>query len=781
MKNDNRNNFENSHNEPTNIREEVEKYLFYWKWFVFCVFISLLIAFLYLRYTPKEYQISTTILIEDEKKGGLVSELSVFEDLGIINGQTSLENEIELLKSRELMERVIKGIGANITYYTKRSLVVSEIFSKEVPIKINFFTKDSIFYIQDTTFIIQIKSANNFSLINSKGEKRGDYNFGQNIKTKFGEITITPSNFKKITKEKEIIVKIKPINDVVEYYRNEIRILPVNKNASVVNISLKDRVKLKAETIVNNVVNQYNEDAVSFKSLIAKKTNSFIEERLEIINEELLVVEQGAETFKEENRLTNIDSEATLVLESKSDLKKGIIDLTTQLKLVEYISDYLKRNTNDLIPANLGLSDRGLDQSTQKYNELISERNRILQSSSELNPVIINLNKQISNVRASIVQGLVNLQSSLAISIDQVKQEDYRLSSKMAAAPGQERQYRDIKRQQEIIEALYLYLLQKREENAMTLAVILPNAKIIDKAYGNNIPVAPKRKVIYLVALLLGLLVAFVIIYIKLLLNNKVHNSKEVQAIVNAPLLGEIPKTKGAQKVVINKQDRDGVAESFRMLRTNLDFMLSGSNKGAKNIFITSTISNEGKTFIAVNLASVLALLNKKVLLVGADIRKPKLEEYLDKKMDKGLTQFLLDKTLKVQDVIVHLDSYNIDVLHSGISAPNPSELLSNGRFEEIMDYGKDKYDFIIVDTPPVSLVTDTFLLGKSADLFIYIIRANYLDKRLLGIPAKLYEEKRLPNMTVLLNDSDIENGYGYGYGKLLVKKSWWKIFFRIS
>lgn len=773
MQNSHHNNSDNSHDESINIREIVEKYLFYWKWFVFSIFISLIFAFLYLRFSPDEYQISTTILIENEKKGGLVSELSVFEDLGILEGQTSLDNEIELLKSRALMERVIKGLGVNVTYYVKGRIASSEIYDKDVPIKINFFTKDSLFYNQDTTFIIQIKSPTNFSLKNSNGEKEGDYNFGQDIKTKLGEITITPSNFQKPFKESEIIVKINPVNDVIENYRNKIQILAVNKKASVINISLKDRVKLKAETIVNNLVNQYNEDAVSFKSLIGKKTNSFIEERLEIIREELVVVEQGAEKFKTENSLTNIDSEANLILESKSDLKKSYVDLTTQLKLVEYISDYLKRNTNDLIPANLGLSEGGLDQSTQKYNELISERNRILRSSSELNPVTINLNTQISNVRESIIQGLVNLRSSLKISISQINQEDYRLSSKMAAAPGQEREYRNIQRQQEIIEALYLYLLEKREENAITLAVTLPNAKIIDRAFGKNIPVGPKPTVIYLVALFFGALFAFLTIYIKLLLNNKVHNSKEVEAIIKAPLLGEIPKTKGKQKVVLSTKDKNGIAESFRMLRTNLDFILYNSKKGAKNIFITSTIPNEGKTFISVNLASVLALLNKKVLLIGADIRKPKLDEYLDIKMDKGLTHFLIDPSLKVQDVIVHIDTYNIDVLHSGIAAPNPSELLSNGRFKEILDYGKDQYDYIIVDTPPVNLVTDTFLIGKNADLFLYIIRANYLDKRMLDIPAKLYEEKRLPNMAMVLNDSDFEKGYGYGKG--IKKNPWWK------
>ncbi len=776
MQNDNRYNSENFNNEPTSILEQIEKYVFYWKWFVLSIFISLVITFLYLRYAPNEYQISTTILIDDEKKGGLASELSAFEDLGLLGGsQTSVDNEIELLKSRALMERVVKDLGVNVTYYIKGRVIESEIFFKEVPVKIYFFTKDSVFYNRDTTFTIQIHSPINFSLKNSEGEKKGDYSFGENIQTKFGEITITPSDFKNPLEETEIVVKIKPVTKVIEHYRTEVQIQLVNKNTSVIKISLKDEVKLKAETIVNNLVEQYNKDAVADKSLIAKKTNTFIEERLQIINEDLLLVEKGAEAFKTENRLTDIASEATLVLETKSDLEKGIIDLTTQLKLVEYVSEYLNRNTNDLIPANLGLSDSGLAESTLKYNELLLECNRILQSSSELNPVLINLNEQVSNVRASIVQSLVNLESSLTISINQVQQEENRLASKMASVPRQEREFRNIQRQQKIIEALYLYLLQKREENAITLAVTLPNARIIDKAYGSNIPAAPKRYIIYLAALLFGLIISFAIIYIILLLDNKVHNSKEVEAVVRAPFLGEIPKTKETEKVVVSKEDRSSIAEAFRLLRTNLNFMLANTKSVSKTIFVTSTLSGEGKTFIAINLASVLAMSDKKVLLIGADIRKPKIAEYLNRPVGKGLTHFLIDESLKPTDVIEYIEDVKSDIIQSGITAPNPSELLMNARFEELISYAKEHYDYIIVDTPPVSLVTDTLLISGMADMFLYIVRAHYLDKRMLETPKKLYNNKRLPNMAVLLNDTDSKKGYGYSYGYGEVKKPWWK------
>lgn len=780
MQNDNQLNNLNFNEESINLREEIEKYAYHWKWFVISGFVAMVLAFLYLRYTPNQYEVATTILI-DEEKGGSLSELSAFEDLGLLGGsKNSIDNEIELLKSRNLMERVVKDLGINVTYFTKGRVITSEVFSNKAPLKINFFTKDSIFYNRDTTFTIHVLSPSKFSLKDIEGVKQSEHVFGENINTEFGDITITPIDIEKLDVDSELIVKISPLKKVVDRYRTAIQIQPVNKNSSVIQINLKDAVKLKAEEIVDNLVKQYNKDAVEDKSLIAKNTNIFINNRLEIINKELLLVETGAEKFKTDNKLSDIASEATLVLESKTELEKSIIDLSTQLKLAEYVDEFLKSNKEDLIPANLGLADDGLSSSTLKYNELLLERNRILQSSSKINPVIVNLNTQISNLRTSISQSLVNFKSSINISLNQAKQQENRLASKISEVPRQEREYRDIIRQQQIIEALYLYLLQKREENAITLAVTLPNAKIIDKAYGSDIPVAPKRKIIYLAALLLGLIVPFGTLYILFLLDNKVHTRKDVEGVVKAPILGDIPKSKNEKKIVVSEADRDSTAESFRLLRTNINFMLSGVKSSTKTIFVTSTISGEGKTFVSINMASVLALANKKVLLIGADIRKPKISEYLEITSEKGLTHFLIDTSLKPSDVIHHRKDTNFDILHSGIIAPNPSELLMNGRFQEILDYAKSKYDYVIVDTAPVNLVVDTLLLGDQADLFIYVVRANYLDKRMLEVPKLMYNEKRLPNMAILVNNTDYEKGgygygYGYGYGHEEDLIPWWK------
>jgi capsular exopolysaccharide synthesis family protein len=504
-----------------------------------------------------------------------------------------------------------------------------------------------------------------------------------------------------------------------------------------------------------------------------------------IINEDLSTVEKGAEQFKTANQLTDLATEAGLAVQSKSEIEKNLLDLNTQLKLAEYVSDYVNANSGELIPANMGIGDASVDGNTEKYNQLVLERNRILKGSTEKNPTIINLNGQIKSLEQSIKQSLAATKASLKISLKAIKGQENRFASTISEVPKQERVFRDIQRQQQIMETIYLYLLEKREENAITMAVTQPSAKIIDTAYGSNIPVAPKRNIIYLAALLLGLLIPFGVIYVRSLIDNKIHTRKDVESVVKAPILGDVPKTKSAKKIVVSDSDRSSIAESFRLLRTNINFMLTGVKEGGKTIFITSTISGEGKTFVAINLAAVLSLTNKKVLLIGADIRKPKIGDYLELTYEKGLTHYLIDNDLKITDIIKSVSELNFDFIGSNLIPPNPSELLMNGRFEDVLAYGKQHYDYVIVDTAPVNLVTDTLLLSHLADMFIFVVRANYLDKRLLSIPKMIYEAKRLPNMAMLINCTDLERGYGYGYGygytyyeENKVKKPWYKRLF---
>jgi len=774
------NNTEDFTNESVNLREEIEKYVFHWKWFLLGVIIALIGAFIYLRYASKKYEVATTILINDDKKGGQSTELSAFADLGLIgNSFNSIDNEIELLKSRNLMERVVKTLGINVNYYTKGRVKTSELFIGKAPIKINFLAKDSIFYKKDTTFTLKVTSPTTFLLRNVDGNKMGEHTFGEYHDANFGDVIITPTTDKNIVGQ-EVIVAIIPLKTVVNNYLKNVIIQPVNKKASVIKLSLTDVVKLKAKAILDNLVVQYNADAVEDKSLVAKNTNRFINERLAIITKELATIEDGAEKFKTKNKLTDITTQSSLFVNSNADLEKKIVALNTQLQLVDFMRDYLNKKSIELIPANLGLKDESLNASTLKYNELVLERNRIFKSSGKLNPIFINLEDQIAQFKISIFQSITNLKASLNIELKDALKQESRLNFKITSVPKKERAFRDIQRQQKIIEQLYLYLLEKREENSITLAVTVPNAKIIDKAFGRDIPVSPKRNIIYLAAILLGLLIPFTIIYLILLLDNKVHTSKEIEDKIKAPILGDIPKAKIEDQLVVDKTNKSPIAESFRMVRTMLNFLLPKGKEGGKTIFITSTIGGEGKTFIAINTASVLALSNKKVLLIGADIRNPKIKEYLKLDIEKGLTHYLNDENEKVSAIIKPCEKGKFDVIDSGIVAPNPSELLMNGRFEKVLEYGKANYDYVLVDTAPIKLVTDTFILGQNADLFIYVIRANYLDKRLLDVPAKFFSEKRLPNMAILVNGSEFDKNFGYGYGYgygygVEAKKPWWK------
>ena len=772
---------ETSSLEGSNLRAFIEKYSAYYKWFLTGLLLALLLAFIYLRYADRYYTASAIVLIDNKEDGGLANELSAFQDLGLMSNQkSSLETQMTVLRSRTLMETVLKNLDLTLSYQRKGMVKDYEYYNKLAPVKVIFLQKDSLFYNRDTSFSIDILSKERFGLINGDGQSLGEKKFGERINSKMGELIVTPQTGKGIKTGETVIVSLTPLNVLAKSYSEKLKIEPASKKSKAIKISLTDPIKRKSEDILDNLIDQYNQNSIDDKALIAKNTEDFINNRITDISSDLEDVDKGVEIYKIENKLTDIDYEAGLILTTNSEVGKKIVDLTSQIKLIDYINDYMKNNINELIPDNLGLKDEAASQNTQVYNQLILERNRIIKSSSAKNPVVITMADQISSLRESISRSLSNLRKSLSLSLDEARIQEIRLNSRRSEAPRQEREFQDIKRKQTIIESLYLYLLQKREENAIKLAATSPIAKVIDKAYGDKQPDSPNKGVIYLIASLLGLVLPLVLISIKLSMDNKVHKTEDVESRVKAPILGDIPSTGSDKKFLLNENDNSIVAESFRMLRTNIDFMLPVNKEGGKTVFITSTVENEGKTFVAINLALSITLINKKVLLIGADIRKPKISEYMGLTTDKGLTQFLRDYKLEVPQILDGSKQKNLDVISTGPIPPNPSELLTNGRIEEIIAYGREHYDYVIVDTPPVNIVTDTLLLSSLADLFIYVVRADYLDKRLLSIPEKLFENKRLPNMAILINHTDYKKkgyGYGYGYGYTKTKKPWYKRF----
>lgn len=773
--------------EEINLRDQLDAYLVHWKWFVISVVLCVALAFVYLRYATPQYSVSATIMIKDDKKGGMMnSELSAFQDIGLFGNMTnSVDNEMEVLRSRTLMENVVKKLGLNIVYYTKGNIRTSEVY-KSTPVYVNFSLPDSVLHKADTSFTVKITSKTGFRIYNQDGDDIGDYGFGEKVNFQNRKITVLP-RFDKLEElnSREVLVQVRPLAKVTLDYQKNVQVAPVDKNTSVIKLSLSSAVRQKAEDVLNTLIEQYNIDVVTDKNLISANTARFIEKRLALIESELGEVEQSAESFKESNQLTDIAAEAGIVLDNASDYAKRIVEAETRLQLTNFLIEYLAdiEDNSVLIPANVSMEDNSVGPMIMEYNKLVQERNRLMRGSTENNPVIVNLDGQISAQRQTIKQTLNNVKSSQRIALNELKQQEKLLSSKISNVPGQERKFRGIQRQQQIKETLYLYLLQKKEETAISLEVTAPNSKIIDSAYGSDVPVSPKKKVVLLVSFILGLFIPFGVIYLKDLLDTKVQGRKDIEGKLSVPFLGDIPKSHSNEEV-ISMGSRTSAAEAFRILRTNLDFMLANADRDkAKKIFVTSTLSGEGKTFVSINLAGTLALSGKKVLLIGMDIRNPKLAEYLEMPHGRGITNYLTNGGADIRDLIFKFNDQehkNLDVLASGAVPPNPAELLMNDKVGSLFAELEDLYDYIVVDTAPVSLVTDTLLISKYADVFVYVCRAGYLDKRLLVIPENLYKERRLPNMSILVNDTDSKKGYGYGYGYGYgqeTKQPWWKRF----
>jgi len=772
-----------------NLREILDKYLSKWYWLLIGMIITVSLAFLYLRYTTPQYEVTASVLIKDDSKGGGISEISAFQDLGIFNGQGNLENEIEILKSRALMRKVVQELRLNVRYILDDGPIDLEPY-KNPPVSMSFQHGDSSVYGESASFELLILSPLEFELTDLANDHDvRKLAFGKPIDTRLGTVTITPNEFGKYTfAGQKIKIEVSPIQSAISRYQSKIMVEPVNANSNVIQISLRDAVKEKAVAIVDNLIKQHGIDAIEDKNLVSRNTADFITERMDFITRELSEVEGNVESFKTNNKLVDVVSEAGIFLASEAENEKLIIENGTQAHLADFVYNYLLDHNDNaaLIPSNLGLSDPGIERSIDAYNTLVLERNRILKNSSEKNPVILNLDSQIQGIHKGLKESLSNLKSALKIRSQELKRQQGVLNAEIASVPKYEREFREIQRQQQIKESLYLYLLQKREETAIALAVTVANAKIIDHAYGSDQIVSPNRRMIYLIALLLGLFIPLGIIYIRDLLDNKIHSKSDIDKL-HLPYLGDIPETDLKTKLVANQGANTSIAEAFRTLRTNIDFILKTGNSNKRTIFITSSVAKEGKSFIALNLSSIIAISGKKVLLIGMDLRAPKLIEYLNLPDAKGLTNYIADPHLKLSDVIQRVNVVeNLDVLSSGDIPPNPSELLMHERVRKLFEEVQEKYDYVIVDTAPVGMVTDTLLLSQYANTFIYVTRVNYLDKRMLHLPEMLYKEKRLPNMAILLNGTKNQKGYGYGYGygygtTQEPVKRWWHIFRRRS
>ena len=756
------------------IEEFIRRYLKKWYWFLLCILLFIGLAFLYIRYTIPQYSVSSTMLISQEENIS-ESELAAFQDLGFLdNTSNKIENEIQILKSRTLITNVVNKLKLNVQYFSKGRILETENYPKSL-VEISFLAPDSIVKTKYKVFNVKIKSGTVYSLVDEEGNLISEHAFGKKINTEIGDVIITPVD-KNITNNAGKIIKIKitPVQNVVQNYRNRISVITQTKGSSIVKLSLNDPVKEKAKNIINNLTEEYILSTIANKRLTSEKTADFINERLNLISGDLSEVDEEAAGYKSKFGLTNnVEAQTQRVADIDSRNVQEINRLETQLQQIASTKRFVSSQDGayNVLPSTLGFDDPSITSTIGRYNQLIAQRKRILKGSTEQNPVIVNIDEQIGALRQSLLGSLNSVKNSIEISLNSLRTQDKYFSGKLYAAPKRQKELTAIGREQGIKEQLYLYLLQKREEAEITGHITVSNARVIDKASTlSSFPVSPNKKIIYLGAIFLGFMLPFLSIYLSDLLNTKIGSKEDLEKAVSLPILGAIPKTKKKHKIVMNRTSRTAIAEAFRILRTNIDFLLASVQKETgKVIFTTSTISGEGKTMISSNLAKSLAISGKKVAYLGTDLRDPKFHSFFelpDGKNTVGFTNFILNSKKKPEDVIYKEKGDDpIYLIPSGVIPPNPAELLMNPRIKEMFDYLETHFDYVIVDTAPVGLVTDTMLISQYSDLTIYIVRENYSDKRVLQVPESFYKEKRFPNLALLLNAASNKAGYGYGYG----------------
>jgi len=758
-----------------NIRELIKPYLDRWLWFVVGAFLALLGGYLFIKLSTPIYRTETTILVKDAKNNKLPEGASGLFDLSGVGGMNvnSIENEIEILKSKKLIEQVVKDLGLTAEVYQEAAFTKKELYKDTSPVIINVIGEKNNASDEQKKLDILLEIKGNELILSS--DKMPDIirtTYNKTISLPNANIIIQKNPDYKGEKIEQLLLKVYNTERIVNYYREILSIAPKDKDATVIGITLDLPIKAKTQDFLNKLVVVYNQDAINDKNSESKKTKDFIDERIAIIAKELGDVENEKQSFKTENQITDIATETKINLETNAQARARQLEVDSQLELTNALMDYLSKQGNyQILPNNIGLSDASAGNVINSYNQLIIERNRLLENSTAQNPVVIDITKKINSMRFSVMETLSKNRTGLQLERNKYLEEQGKLMSRISKVPTQEKLFRSIERQQQIKENLYLLLLQKREETQLSLAVTAPKAKIVDYAHSTEKPVAPKKLIIMLAALLVGIVLPFGVIYIKELLDNKIKTKHDIERLSQTVVLAELPKIRKGESDIVGRNDLSPMAEAFRILITNMNFMIPKKEKG-KVVFVTSTIKGEGKTFASVNLALTLANPNRKVIIIGSDIRNPQLQRYdKNSRIYMGLTEFLYDENVML-DKVIHQSNMNphLDVIYSGAIPPNPTELLTNGRYQVLLETLKPLYDYIIVDTAPLMLVTDTFLFADLADTTLYVTRSNYTEEKLIDFANKNIKANKIKNVGFVLNDVSKSNlgygnKYGYGYG----------------
>ena len=753
---------ENKSNE-IDVRKILRIIVEHWWWFVLGVAACTMLGVAYyLRKAPQWTTDASVVLRQKEGSGTSLDALSM---LGL-SGNRAAEDEVVVLSSRGLLYQAIDALNL-WDAPSKRGGLRWEGEFRHPALTIDYLslTEDA----QIKPFVVKVKPTKKGYKVKTKmgffhRSTTRVADLSEPIETGVGTIRIhanrllsTDTTYRVAHSRREL---------VVAGYQKKLSVTLHKKESNIIHISTQSPVPERDKALLHQMIEQYNLNAIVDKNMLATNTAAFIDERLDIITKELGEAEEAVSDYKQQNNIADISTQANLFLHASNAEQRAMAEIETQLSLVEYIDEFLRDDTkrNSLIPSNIGLSDASLASGLTEYNALQLQRMRILRTATEDNPVIEQMNAQLASMRENIIETIGSVRESLKIRQRNLQAQDTKFNRQIQNAPEQQREYVRVVRQQQIKERLYVFLYEKREENALMLAATATPAKILDMPQRDVKSQSPKLTKLLLLCIILGLLIPAAILYILVLFNDTIDDAKEYERRIKAPLLGQLVQNSRNAHIAIHEGESTVSAELFRLIRTNLRFVLP---KEAKNpvILVTSSINGEGKSYVSCNTALSLAILGKKVVLVGMDIRKPMLTTYFGLKTKGHLTDYLAEPDVTVDDIIVASGEHkNLDLIPCGTIPPNPAELLQTERVEELFAELRKRYDYIIVDTAPVALVSDTYQLDRVADMTIYVSRYKYTPSEMIDYLNNMIDQKRMHNVACVLNGvKGLRAGYGYG------------------
>lgn len=751
--------------EMISFQKIIAKLLSLWPWLIVSVAVSLAIAFFYFTTSPRQYKIRASVLVQDDKKSSDLGGAGILQDFGLLGGKSNVDNEAEIFKSRTLMEQVVRNLQLNVHYFIPGKLKNTEIYA-ESPVILTILKAADSLPGNAPGYTLEFDKANptRFTLFNEVTNIKG--RLGDTLQLREGTGLITPSRgFARWPAEQPLEITIGSVDGTTQFYMASLNVDIPNDEVSVIYLTLTETLPEKGQKVLNALMDAYLQANVNDKNRIADSTMRFIDERLSLVSHELSGIEKDIEGFKTKNKLTDLTEQSRILLDNTSEFSKQQTNQEVQLSVIEALEQFLKDNQNNarIVPSSLVMQDASFVALVQRYNEMQLERDKMLLSHTARHPSVLSLDEQLVNLRLELLSSIKSVKQGFQVSIAELKKRNTGVEGMISKVPARERIFLDYSRQQAIKQELYLFLLKKQEETAISKSSTLANARIIDPAKAESSPFKPKKSMIMMTAFLAGLLLPLLISIGKDYFNNRVNSIEDINALTSVPVLAEIGHNNEKDIVTISLKSRQLIAEQLRSLRTNLQYLLP--NEHEKTILITSSMSGEGKSFLSINLSAALALAGKKVILLELDLRKPKISENLSLQK-AGFTNYIIsndnnwDQWIQPSGV-----NDNFFVLPSGPLPPNPTELLMLPKTKQLFKDLKNHFDYILIDSPPVGLVTDAEIMASFSDATLYVVRHRLTYKQQITLIEKFNHKKVMPKINIIVNDVQVKkHGYGYGY-----------------